>query len=159
MVKPIIVKQRILNPSWAFLVALLAVATPICFIWFSGDAFRKEDSYLLFAHIPVGVILFFFLQHPNHFELGKKGIHYKSFPLSRKFSFVSKDDVTNWEIADYKSFKLYNGLGYRRSFGKNYSYVQRFGKVLKVKTRDGRKITFGIDDGFKTKSFIQQNWK
>lgn len=123
---------------------------------FATDDFREIVGFL--SAMLIGMVTFILAMNmKSHIELHPSQIHYRDMVFSKKLKVISLDEIASYSIEKYSFFK-YKGLGYKRDFNGNRYIIMRMGKVLEIRTKQGKKLVFGINDATMVKRFTDQNW-
>lgn len=155
------IRQSIATHPWPMIIGLLLFIVPSA-LFFNEVEFSKEN-YGQIAGFMLSIILgsatlAWALSLKSYIRLEANGLYFRTSPLLKKETFVSRDQMESWSIEDYKMFS-YKGLGHKRGFGGDRYIVMKFGKVLKVVSKDGKKYFLGIDSQAKVKRYIAQHWE
>lgn len=83
---------------------------------FMGDVLGNNpapDAVLLgFGLIPIALLVLFFIMRLE-IEICENGIYYRYLPFISKKQFISKEEIVQWEVGEYKPIKEYGGWGIR----------------------------------------------
>ncbi len=157
--KKLLIHQKIMEHPWPLVVGLMLFSLPIFLV--GPELMAKDDlnELLSFSGAMVfGLATFIFaMSMKSHIELHPDGIQYKNSPFARELKSLSLAEIKSFKIEKYRFFK-YKGLGYKRDLKGNKYIVFRWGKVLEIETKQGKKLVLGINDPAKVKRFIDQNW-
>lgn len=92
----------------------------------------------------------------SYLKLEEKQLVYRTNPLWKNRKTINRSKVEQWYIANHR---WQHGLGYKMLMSGGWAYVMKPGKVLVVKTRDGRNYRFGINRPKLVERFLETNWE
>lgn len=92
----------------------------------------------------------------THLRLETDKILYRSNPFMAKRKSLRLDELAEFYVS---SHKWVHGLGYKITMNGGRVYVLKPGKVLVIKTKDGRSYRFGINRPGLVKRFMKENWE
>lgn len=101
------------------------------------------------------VMLFLTTRMKTYLELNDRGISYRSSPFHNSLSSIPLNEIATVEIVPHQWFK---GIGYRLSFSGDRIFVMQSGQVIKLVTRSGKRLTFGINRPEMLAKFIKEEW-
>tara|TARA_R110002072_G_scaffold177378_18_gene333322 strand:- start:1761 stop:2261 length:501 start_codon:yes stop_codon:yes gene_type:complete len=156
----LIIHQKLMKHPWPIIIGLMLFSL---LLFVAGpDVMNAEDEgeFIGFvASIILGLGTFLLAMNiKSHIELHPTEIRFKDMPLSKKLKVIRLEEMESYSIEKY-SLPNFKGLGFKRDFKGNKYIVMRFGMVLQIKTKQGKKLVLGINEPGKVKRYIEQNWE
>lgn len=142
-------EQRVSQP-WIFILLLGIVGL---WLWqviqqvIMGIPFGTNPApnvvILIMGIVPLGAI-FLVISLRLQTRVDKEGIHYRMYPLHRRFREIRTGEIAKWEVKKYHPIRDYGGWGIRTGFykkGSAFNIAGDMGAYFELK--DGKKILIG----------------
>ena len=153
--------QRLRDNRWIWvMVAVFSTAAFVPLLYGSywqlikGEPWGNEPLsnqgfilFFLFILLAFGIMLFILLSSRLELKIEGDGIHWKFYPIRKKWQLISKDEIQIYSLE--KKFKFFapGGLGYHHDrFRKLRSMRISGGSHLSLKLRNGERYLFGTQD-------------
>jgi hypothetical protein len=100
-------------------------------------------AILLIGLIPLGAFVLIFLMKLET-VVDSSGIHYRMWPIHKKFRHINAADISRWEVKKYHPIRDYGGWGIRQGFGRKgvaFNMSGNMGALFELTS--GKKIMIG----------------
>ncbi len=155
-----VTERQQLTENKPVIILMVAMLSPILIMigvtMAEAENFDNENSLAIGATALILLLTFFFIfRMSTVVELSPKGLRYKNMPISRSLKLLPLKEIRSVTI---ETHKWWRGYGYRKSFSGTRTFAMKPGKILKVETRSGKYLLFGINRPSVVLRVINNEW-